>query len=129
MLRAKTVITIVIGGVGKSDDLGWCAESMSIAIPPSSAPVISPATFPCCTRADFHGVQVLFARHVAVLLRPACVGALVRVGGEYVELVLPGRYPALHAGPERHLAGEQCCPHVGQQAVRHAHQPGAEPRR
>lgn len=59
-------------------------------------------------------LQAVCAAHV--LLRPH-VRALVPVGGVSVGGVLHPSAAEVHAGAERHLAGEQRRSHVGEQAL------------
>ena len=61
--------------------------------------------------------QVLQDHRGAHVLRGPHAGALVHLGGEPVELLLPGLHPPVHHLTQRHLAGQQRRPHVWKPAL------------
>lgn len=61
--------------------------------------------------------QVLQDHRGAHVLRSPHAGALVHLGREPVELLLPGLHPPLHHLTQRHLAGQQRRPHVWKPAL------------
>lgn len=71
--------------------------------------------------------QALQALCGAPLLPRAHLGALVLLGRVLGRGILCPGPPEIHSDPECHLAGQQCCAHVGEQALRQDHQPKGEP--
>lgn len=72
---------------------------------------------------DYLWFQALQALRGHPLLPGAHAGALVLLGRVISGGLLRPRAPEVQPDPQRHLAGQQRCAHMGQQALRQKHQP------
>ena len=104
----------------------WAAPLLTC--PVACSPI--PATINRCPMIARHpAFQVLQDHRGAHVLHGPHAGALVHLGRESVEFLLPGLHPPLHHLTQCHLAGQQCRPHVRKPALWQEHQPSAEPAR